>query len=391
MAWMEKSVTEQRQEFVLLARNAGANISELSQRFGISRKTAYKWLARYDPQAPDGALQDRSRRPLSSPKHSSFELEQQVLTVRAAHGAWGARKIAWILSHEQGLNVAPSTVNSILRRHGCISEAASQAAKPWQRFEHEAPNDLWQIDFKGHFALSQSQTRCHALTAIDDHSRYNLVLKALTQETRAGVQSALIEAFERYGLPQRINADNGPPWGSHVRQDDATYQKGYKGQRRALTQLGVWLIRLGVDLSHSRPRHPQTNGKDERFHRTLNAEVIARKHLVDMAHTQQEFDAWRHIYNHRRPHEAIQMQTPSQRYQASQRIYSSSLAPIEYQNGDWVRKVDQEGRISFKGHEIRVGKALYGNPIAIRANPISKQDWDIYFCFTRIGSLHLEA
>jgi transposase InsO family protein len=391
MAWMEKSVTEQRQEFVLLARDAGANISELSQRFGISRKTAYKWLVRYDPQAPDGALQDRSRRPLTSPKHSSFELEQQVLAVRAAHGAWGARKIAWILSHEQSINVAPSTVNSILRRHGCISDSASLAAKPWQRFEHEAPNDLWQIDFKGHFALSQSPIRCHALTAIDDHSRYNIVLKALAQETRVGVQSALVEAFERYGLPQRINADNGPPWGSHVRQDDATHQKGYKGQRRALTQLGVWLIRLGVELSHSRPRHPQTNGKDERFHRTLNAEVIARKHLVDMAHTQQEFDVWRQIYNHRRPHEAIQMQTPSQRYHVSQRIYSPLLAPIEYQNGDWVRKVDQEGRISFKGHDIRVGKALYGNPIAIRANPTSKQDWDIYFCFTRIGSLHLAA
>lgn len=391
MAWMEKSVTEQRKEFVLLARMADSNISELSQRFGISRKTAYKWLARYDPQAPDGALQDRSRRPLTSPNHSSFELEQQVLTVRAAHGAWGARKIAWILSHEQGSDIAPSTVNSILRRHGCISEAASQAATPWQRFEHAAPNDLWQIDFKGHFALSQSPIRCHALTAIDDHSRYNIVLKALAQETRTGVQSALIQAFERYGLPKRINADNGPPWGSHVRQDDATYQKGYKGQRRALTKLGVWLIRLGVELSHSRPRHPQTNGKDERFHRTLNAEVIARKHLVDMVHTQQEFDAWRQIYNHRRPHEAIQMQTPSQRYQVSQRIYSPSLPPIEYQNGDWVRKVDQEGRISFKGHEIRVGKALYGNPIAIRANPVSRQNWDIYFCFTKIGSLHLAA
>jgi Integrase core domain len=119
--------------------------------------------------------------------------------------------------------------------------------------------------------------------------------------------------------------------------------------------LGVWLIRLGVQLSHNRPLHPQTNGKDERFHRTLKAELITRKNLLDMSHTQQEFDAWRQIYNHHRPHEAIQMQTPSQRYQASQRIYDPLLAPIEYQNGDWVRKVDQEGRISFKGHEIECG------------------------------------
>lgn len=301
------------------------------------------------------------------------------MIVRAAHGAWGARKISWVLNSEQDVQVAPSTVNSILRRHGCISESASQAAKPWQRFEHDAPNDLWQIDFKGHFALSQSQTRCHALTAIDDHSRYNLVLKALAQETRVGVQSALIEAFERYGLPQRINADNGPPWGASVRITD----------RRPLTQLGVWLIRLGIQLSHSRPLHPQTNGKDERFHRTLKAELITRKNLVDMNHTQQEFDAWRQIYNHRRPHEAIQMQTPSQRYQASQRIYSPSLAPIEYQNGDWVRKVDQEGWLSFKGKNIRVSKALYGYPVALRASEKAEQAWDIYFCWAKIGQIDL--
>jgi len=379
MAWMEKSVTEQRKEFVLLARMADSNISELSQRFEISRKTAYKWLARYDPQAPDGSLQDRSRRPLTSPNHSSLELEQQVLTVRAAHGAWGARKIAWILSHEQGLDVAPSTVNSILHRHGCISESASQAATPWQRFEHAAPNDLWQIDFKGHFPLRETQIRCHALTVIDDHSRYNIVLKALQYETRLGVQAALTEAFERYGLPKRINADNGPPWGASARITD----------RRPLTQLGVWLIRLGVQLSHSRPMHPQTNGKDERFHRTLKAEVIACKNLIDMVHTQQEFDVWRQIYNHRRPHEALQMQTPSQRYQVSQRIYNPSLVPIEYQNGDLVRKVGQEGWLSFKGKNIRVSKALNGFSVALRASQRDEQAWDIYFSWAKIGQINL--
>lgn len=379
MAWMEKSVTEQRKEFVLLARNAGSNISQLSQRFGISRKTAYKWLARYDPQAPDGALKDRSRRPLTSPNQSSLELEQQVLAVRAAHGAWGARKIAWILKREHALDIAPSTVNSILHRHNCISESASQAATPWHRFEHEAPNDLWQIDFKGHFALSQSPIRCHALTAIDDHSRYNIVLKALAQETRVEVQTALIEAFERYGLPQRINADNGPPWGVAARVSN----------RRPLTQLGVWLIRLGIQLSHSRPLHPQTNGKDERFHRTLKAELITRKNLLDMSHTQQEFDAWRQIYNHHRPHEAIQMQTPSQRYQTSQRIYDPILAPIEYQNGDWVRKVDQEGWLSFKGKNIRVSKSLYGHSVALRASQQTDQVWDIYFSWAKIGQINL--
>ncbi|MEO6293698.1 MAG: IS481 family transposase [Burkholderiaceae bacterium] len=377
MAWMEKSVTQQRETFIQLARTEGANISELSRRFGISRKTAYKWLQRYDPQAGTASLQDHSKRPLHSPAKSSTELESTVLAVRKEHSAWGARKIARILLTEQNVHIAPSTVNAILQRHGCISEAASQAATPWQRFEHAAPNDLWQIDFKGHFAMSYQ--RCHALTALDDHSRYNLILKALEQETRFGVQSALIEAFECYGMPQRINADNGPPWGTNVRLS----------QRRPLTQLGVWLIRLGIKLSHSRPCHPQTNGKDERFHRTLNLEVIGPKQLQNMVHAQQEFDVWRQIYNHRRPHEALQMQTPAQRYQSSPRAYPSALPPIEYEAGDYVRKVDQNGWLSFKGRDIRVSKALYGCPVALRASHKSEQAWDVFFCSTRIAQIDL--
>lgn len=375
MPWTEKSVKEQREEFVQLARSAGANISELSRRFGISRQSAYKWLARYDARQQDAGLGDRSSRPLRSPRRSAPELEQQVLALRAEQGAWGARKIARLLRDEQGLQVAPSTVNSILRRHGCIGEQASQAAKPWQRFEHSAPNELWQMDFKGHFALHEG--RCHALTAIDDHSRYNLVLKALGQETHAQVKAALIQAFEHYGLPQRINADNGPPWGSHVRLPG----------RRPLTGLGVWLIRQGVELSHSRPSHPQTNGKDERLHRTLKAELLSRRPLFDLSHAQAEFDAWRQQYNHRRPHEALAMQTPSQRYQCSKRAYSAIPPPIEYLAGDWVRKVDSSGWLSFKGHPFKLGKALGGYPVALRADPEDEQGWLVYFCHARIARL----
>lgn len=377
MPWTEKSVRNQREEFVLLAGMAGANISELSRRMGISRQTAYKWLHRYQPDRADGGLGDRSRRPRSSPRRSSAQLEEAVLALRAQQPAWGGRKIARLLHTEQSLQVAPSTVTAILHRHGCISAHASQASKAWQRFEHSAPNELWQIDFKGHFALQQG--RCHALTAIDDHSRYSVMLKALRQETRAEVQAALAQAFSQYGMPWRINADNGPPWGSHVRS----------GQRRSLTQLGVWLIRLGIDLTHSRPRHPQTNGKDERFHRTLQAEVISRHNLLDLAHAQRQFDAWRPVYNHRRPHEALQLQTPSQRYRSSPRAFPASLPPIEYQPGDWVRKVDDSGWLSFKGRPIRVGKALHGHPVAVRANPRGEHLWDVYFCHARIARLDL--
>ena len=182
MPWMEKRVKNQREGFVLLARMPEANISELSRRFGISRPTAYKWLQRHDARAADGALGNRSTKPASSPRRSSLQLEDAVLALRAQQAAWGGRKRSLCSSSRW-------QVNSILKRHGCISEQASAASKAWLRFEHAAPNELWQIDSKGHCALERG--RCHALPAIDDHSRYSVVLKALQQETRAAVQAAL--------------------------------------------------------------------------------------------------------------------------------------------------------------------------------------------------------
>lgn len=378
MPWMDKSVNQQRQQFIALASCQGANISELARQFGISRKCAYKWLSRYDPQLGATSLLDHSRRPKSSPSRSSAELEQQVLAVRDTHPGWGARKIAHVLARDQGIELATSTANAILKRHARISEAASQAATPWQRFVHEQPNDLWQIDFKGDFEMHPSghtSGRCHALTALDDHSRYNLILKALPCQTKPVVQSALIEAFERYGLPKRINADNGPPWGVSVRLPD----------RKPLTQLGVWLIRLGIELSHSRPHHPQTNGKDERFHRTLDRELLAHQMLTDLAHAQQAFDRYRPIYNEYRPHEALGMDVPKQHYRPSLRAYPGSLPPVEYDSADVVRKVDDNGWISFKNRYVRIGKALYGYPVALRPDPLKERTWLVFFCNSQVA------
>ena len=211
MVWTEKSVVEQRLEFVMLASLKGANVSKLCERFGISRKTAYKWLGRFDPQQPEGSLTDSSKRPRTSPQRCEAALEAQVVELRKQHPAWGGRKIAHVLAREQGLQLAASTVTSILHRHQLIDSSASDAATPWQRFEHVAPNNLWQMDFKGHFALARG--RCHPLTVLDDHSRYNIVLQACSNEQGATVQAALREVFRRYGLPARINTDNGQPWG----------------------------------------------------------------------------------------------------------------------------------------------------------------------------------
>lgn len=359
---------DQREEFVRLARQERSNVSELCRRFGISRKTGYKWLGREQ-------LQDSSRRPRSSPTRTDSELEARVVALRAEHPAWGGRKIAWVLERDHGLQIAPSTVTSVLHRHGLISDKASQAATAWQRFEHERPNAMWQMDFKGHFALSTG--RCHPLTVLDDHSRFNVLLHALDNERREPVQAALQGAFERYGLPDRINADNGPPWG----------HSGLGG----LTALGVWLLRLGVGLSYSRPAHPQTNGKDERFHRTLAAEAIQGHVLLDLTHAQEHLSKWRHVYNFKRPHQALQMATPASRYEMSQRAMPQTLPEIEYGPDDTVRHVQQGGWISLHGRQIRLSTALRGQPVALR--PRADQDGvlDVYFCHQKLDTIELHS
>ena len=361
MTWRTSTVTQQRSEFLALARLPDSNISELCRRFGISRKTAYKWLKR-------DSVEDRPRRPKNSPKRSDTALETQVLAVRDAHPAWGGRKIAHLLKRDQEIHVAPSTVTNILHRHGRISAEASEMATPWQRFEHPYPNALWQMDFKGHVGMNNGG-RCHPLTILDDHSRYNILLLALANERGEGVQAALVQAFTQYGLPERINIDNGAPW----------------GRRGGLTQLAVWLIRLGIRLSFSRPYHPQTNGKDERFHRSLKAEVFAVHTLGDLQHAQQLLDNWRHCYNHERPHEALDMDTPVSRYRISPRTMPTVLPPIEYPSGDLVQTVHPGGWILLQEQRVHVGTALVGLPVACRPKQGSEGAYDLYFCHQKIG------
>lgn len=360
------TVIQQREEFVHLARRPGANMSALCKRFEISRKTGYKWLARED-------FSDRSRRPHGSPDRTSSHLEAKVVALRLAHPAWGGRKIAHVLQRDQGLVLAASTVTSVLRRHGLISKQASEASQPWCRFEHDRPNSLWQMDFKGHFATETG--RCHPLTVLDDHSRYNVVLQALDNERCDSVQETLQRAFEQHGLPERINTDNGPPWGSsHV---------------GPITQLGVWLIRLGIHLSHSRPAHPQTNGKDERFHRTLKSEVLNRWQLRDIPDAQSRFSDWRHIYNFVRPHESIGMNVPASRYAASSRSMPLTLSPVEYAD-ELVRRVQDGGWLSLRGKHFRVSSALKGQPVALRPGQ-RDGDFDVIFCHQRVDVISFHS
>jgi transposase InsO family protein len=281
---------DEREEFARLALAPGANKSELCRRLGISRSNGHKWLKRYLAQGRAG-LCDRSRRPQHSPRRTSPAVEGEVLRLREeSNNAWGGRKIERVMHDGGWVEVpTPSTITEILRRHGKLEERRREHPGTYQRFERAAPNELWQMDFKGHFPLAHG--RCHALTVLDDHSRYALTIAACPNEQDATVRAQLVAVFRRYGLPFAMLMDNGSPWGNAGDQPHTAFT--------------VWLMRLGVAVTHCRPLHPQTQGKEERFHRSLKAEVLAGKSFRDLTACQHAFTRWRHVYNHERPHEAL--------------------------------------------------------------------------------------
>ena len=342
------SAMDRRLEFVKLALAEGSNRRELCRRFGVSATLGYRLLSGYLAQGEAG-LAERSRRPAVSPSRTAEAIEAAALAVRAAHPAWGGRKIAAVLRRQGLASPAPSTVTAILRRHGVALGAFGGGRQTFTRFEHPAPNDLWQMDFKGHVALRSG--RLHPLTVLDDHSRFCVVLAACANEQTRTVQGHLAAAFERYGLPWRMTMDNGAPWGN--------------GAADRFTPLGIWLMEQDIRIGHSRPYHPQTQGKDERFHRSLKAEALSGPPLDDIPHAARRFQHWRDIYNTERPHEGIGLITPVERYQPSPRPYRHQVEPFAYGPDDQPRSI-HDGRLSFKGHRFRVPKAFNGKIIAVR-------------------------
>lgn len=373
MPWKECDSMSLREEFVSLAMSEGSNISFLCHRFGISRKTAYKWLHRYRKQGREG-LQDCSRRPRRSPSRTETWMEETVLKLRDRHPAWGGRKIRRRLQDVGTDNVpAASTITAILRRHGRIDAAASAKATAFVRFEHESPNDLWQMDFKGHFGLREGG-RCHPLTVLDDHSRFSLGLRACDNEQAGTVRNELRLIFRRYGLPRAMLMDNGAPWSSDTHHRH--------------TFLTVWLMEQGIRVTHGRPYHPQTQGKEERFHRTLLAELLRGREFSDLTDCQQRFDPWRDMYNTERPHEALGLAVPARRYRLSPRRFQEEPPPWDYGPGAETRKVYNKGLISYHGREYKIGKAFQGKRVGIRRLP-EEGLLGVYYCQTKIHEINL--
>lgn len=371
MPWKERSVMSQRTEFVKAALEEKANIRALCREYGITPRTGYKWIERYKEQGEAG-LYERSRCPKYSPHKSSPEVEEAVLQVRSKHPSWGGRKIRWQLEQEGMQRVpAASTITAILHRYDKIQPEESEKHQALQRFEMEQANQLWQMDFKGHFEMANGAL-CHPLTVLDDHSRFLVGLKACHAERSKTVKFRLESIFEEYGLPERMLMDNGSVW------------QGFH------TGLTFWLVRLGIQIVHGRPYHPQTQGKDERLHRTLYEELLREQQFFNLQDCQEKFDAWRKLYNCERPHQALDMQTPATRYQPSLRIFTGQFPLIEYQPNDILRSTDIYGRIQFHAKHFHVGKAFRQSQVALRPTAVDGI-FNVFFFKQKIAQISLRS
>jgi len=329
------------------------SLSDLCQYYGISRKSGYKWLARYQAEGPSG-LHDRSRAPNHHPNAVQKMIQDRIVAFRAEHPHWGPRKLVHRLRQLEPDTrwPAPSTVGEILKRHGLTvprrrKRRTPPYAQPFREGLH--PNDVWCADFKGWFR-TQCGTRIDPLTISDAVSRYLLRCQALMRPTRTTAQAVFTAAFQEFGLPAAIRTDNGVPFAS----------TGLGG----LSRLSVWWLRLGILPERIRPGHPEENGRHERMHRTLK-QATAKPPRATPKAQQQTFDRFRTEYNQERPHEALDMQTPAQHYQPSPRPFPARLPEIEYPSGYLVRRVRSNGQIRWQGRLIFVSEVLIGHRVGL--------------------------
>jgi transposase InsO family protein len=347
MPWLETDVRDQRIRFVIATSHPDATVTATCRAFGISRKTGYKWLGRHGAAQSVAALTDHSRRPHRSPHRTTDRVTARVVALRQQYG-WGGEKLVPLLATE-GIALASRTVDRIIAREGLTRADVAPAAAP-RRFARATPNELWQMDAKGHYPL-QPGRRCHPLSILDDHSRYAVGLYALPTLEAAGVRAALIECFERYGVPAAMLMDHGTPWWA-------------TSNAAGLSGLSVFLLKQGIRLLHGRVRHPQTQGKVERFHRTLGERLRWWGVPTDLDGFARAFAAFRTEYNDVRPHEALGQHPPVRHYRRSRRTYCAQPRPWEYPPGSEVRRVDANGMIKYAGHHVFVSEALSHEQVA---------------------------
>ena len=346
MPWERRTVEDQRREFVQAAMHCN-NFSALCREYGIDRHTGYKWKARYEAMQP---LTDRRRCPHTSPGRTPEAIEQLILSVRTENPGWGAKTIREVLLR-QGYSDIPcaKTVNNILHRYGCISPEESQKRHAFIRFQKEQCNQMWQTDFKGEFRMADNRY-CYPLDILDDRSRFAIrVVPHLN--TANAVIPVFVDAFREFGLPDSILSDNGAQF--------AGFKKGYTQFERLLMDLDILPI-------HGRIKHPQTQGKIERFHRTMKQELLNHSTIENIDDAHRKFSCWRDKYNNIRPHEALGMQCPGEVYTPSPREYIENVKPYQYDGTYHVIKVNSWGYARFDKWQVYLSETMIGQYIEFR-------------------------
>jgi putative transposase len=365
MGWKETSVVEERFKFIQEHQSGDWSVAELCRRHGVSRKTGYKWLERYESEGLEG-LRDQSRAPLHHPNEVLAEVAEAVQDLRRQHPLWGPEKLHARLQRDAPEIVWPaaSTIGELLKRKGMTvppkrHRRVAPSLNPLS--QAAAANQVWCIDFKGWFRCGDG-SRCDPLTITDAYSRYLLKCQVMVGMDARNVRGVMEPLFREFGLPNDMLQDNGEPFAS----------SGIGG----LSSLSVWWVKLNIRPVRIPPGKPQYNGKHERMHRSLKAATAAPP-AGNLRLQQQAFDAFREEYNYERPHEALQMRTPGEFYQPSCRQYPSRLAEPEYGNGWEVRRVRECGSIRWWSESVFVGRALMGEAIGLE--PVNDGLWRIWF------------
>lgn len=345
----------ERLKFIAAHQSGDETMTELCHRFGISRKTGYKLVARYEKEGPDG-LKDRSRAPRNRANKIPDDVVRAVLLVRRRHPTWGSKKILAVLEREREVERIParSTIDSILKRAGLVIPRKHRRKRCGGRrlapvVPADNPNDSWSMDYKGWFRVGDG-TRCDPLTVNDVFSRASLVCEPLVEPKLEDVQRHLERAFREYGLPGVVLSDNGPPFGTN----------GIGG----LSRLGVWMLRLDVQPVFIQPGHPEQNGRHERFHETLKAETASPPKCSIRAQ-KQAFNKFVSCYNEERPHEALGMKTPNELYVPSRRAMPRRVPGFEYSESTVTRRVRADGCIKIYGRSVFVGLAFYKQDVGL--------------------------
>ena len=366
MPWKEKTVEELRKEFVEAAKRS-SNFSSLCREFGISRKTGYKWMVR---DANEEELSDRSRRPNVVANRTAPEIEQRIVNERKNKG-WGAKKIRHVLSDEGIEMPCVKTVHNILNRYGCIDEEEAKKHTAFIRFEKECCNEMWQTDFKGEFRMLDGNY-CFPLDIFDDCSRYALKIKTATSAANI-VLPTFKETFYQFGMPKSVLSDNGAQ---------------FAGFRHGYTQFEKWLMNHDVLPIHGRIKHPQTQGKIERFHRAMNQELLNHYTPKDIDDAERVLNEWRDRYNNERPHEALGMKCPSDIYVPSNREYHDVVEKFEYGGQYHVVKVNNWGYVRFGGFQVYLSETMMGEYIEFRPNPTGET---FFACYRNFGVGEFDA